>query len=165
MGRSCAFRSDGTASTVGALDGFVPIAAVADSDPEGSLYATGRGGIARLAKMNALATTLSSDSGRRTVRRPALGGRDLLFAAEESASTSAIVARPLSGGDARTVASAEGGSSSIVVNGDRVYWIAVSGEGCDLSSALWSSPLSGGGAAATKVMGDGGELVTGGRVR
>lgn len=147
-------KSDGTASTVGALDGFVPIAAVADSDPEGFLYATGLGGIARLAKMNALATTLSSDPAGGQFGDRLSVGVDLLFAAEESASTSAIVARPLTGGDARTVASAEGGSSSIVVDGDRVYWIAVSGEESDLSSALWSSPLSGGGAAATKVYGE-----------
>ena len=59
--------------------------------------------------------------------------------------TSTILARPLAGGLPRTVASSAGGSSSIVVDGEAVYWITVSsGDGNDVSSDLWSAPLAGG---------------------
>jgi hypothetical protein len=138
-------KSDGSARVVGALDGFVAIAAVADSDPSGSLYATGLDGIARVSKSNALLTTLSkNEAGTQFGDRLSVGAGQL-FAAEETSSTSTILSRALVGGALHTVASSAGGSSSIVVDGDDVYWIAVTPTaGTLVSSALWRAPLAGG---------------------
>jgi len=140
-------KTDGTSRVVGALDGFVPIAAVADSDPDGYLYATSIGGIARVSKSSALLATLSTNEAGSPFGDRLSVGAGQLFAAQESSSTSTILAGALAGGALHAVASSAGGSSSIVVDGDDVYWIAVTpSAGTLVSSALWRALLTGAGA-------------------
>ncbi len=137
-------KIDGRSRIVGALDGFVPIAAVADSDPNGFLYATGLDGIARVSKSNALMTTLSTnEAGSQFGDRLSVGAGQL-FSAEETSSSSTILARPLVGGALHAVASSPGGSSSIVVDGDDVFWITVTpNDDTRVTSTLWRAPLAG----------------------